>query len=72
MLNDYIKKDNQGWATAFQKLGFIIGEIIAFGVMLIGLEGDKDMQDRVYFGMSGSILVIGLFVSVFMVKDKKV
>ena len=30
------------------------------------------MQDRVYFGMSGSILVIGLFVSVFMVKDKKV
>lgn len=41
LLNDYIKKGNHGWAHAFQKLGFVIGEIIAFVILLIGVESDK-------------------------------
>ena len=72
LLNDYIKKGNHGWAHAFQKLGFVIGEIIAFVILLIGVEGDKATQDFVFNCMSWGILIIGLVVSIFMVKDRKV
>ena len=50
----------------------MIGEIFAFLILLVGSDADKKMQDRIYYGVSGGILVVGLFVSIFMVKNRKV
>ena len=49
-----------------------MGEIIAFVITLVGIEGDRETQDMIYYGMSGGILVIGLFVSLCMVRERKV
>lgn len=72
LLNDYIKKGNHGWAHAFQKVGFIMGEVIAFLILLMGMDSDKDTADLIFNLVAGGVLVVGLLVSVFMVKDKKV
>lgn len=39
---------------------------------MVGVEADRKTQDRIYYGVSGGILVVGLFVSIVMVKDRKV
>ena len=41
LLGDYVKKGNHGWAQAFQKLGFVMGEIFAFLILLVGVEADR-------------------------------
>ena len=72
LLNDYIKKGNHGWAHAFQKLGFILGEALAFIIILFGMDGDQATQDLIFNCVAGGVLVIGLLVSLCMVKDRKV
>ena len=72
LLNDYVKKGNHGWAQALQKLGFVIGEIIAFFILLVGVDSDPETQDMIYFTMSGIVLFTGLFVTFCMVKERKI
>ena len=72
LLNDYVKRGNRGMAGAMQKLGFVLGEILAFVITLVGVEGDRETQDMIYYGMSGGILVVGLFVTLCMVRERKV
>lgn len=39
---------------------------------LFGLQSDKDFKEVIYFGITGGILVLGLLVTIFMVKERKV
>lgn len=49
-----------------------MGEVIAFLILLMGMDSDKDTADLIFNLVAGGVLVVGLLVSVFMVKDKKV
>ena len=52
-------------------MGFVLGEGIAFVILLFGMDGDRKIQDYIFKSVTGSVLVVGLFVSIFMVKDRK-
>lgn len=71
LLNDYVKKHNRGWANAMQVMGKEIGEIFAFILIYEGIHKDPDNQKYIFYGMTGFVLVAGLIITIFMVKDKK-
>lgn len=54
-----------------QFLGKEIGEITAFILIYKGIHYDKTNQKYIFFGMTGIVLVCGILVTVFMVKDAK-
>lgn len=72
LLNDYVKRRNRGWASGFQRLGYTIGEIVSFIFISLELHKDEEMQDKVFFWMTGIVFFLGIFVVVFMVKDRKI
>lgn len=55
-----------------QVLGREIGEITAFILIYEGIHKDEKNQQYIFFGMSGVVLVSGLLITIFMVKDNKV
>ena len=71
LLNDYVKKHNRGWANAMQVLGKELGEIFAFILIYDGFHKDAKNQQYIFFGMTGVVLVAGLLITIFMVKDVK-
>ena len=72
LLNDYIKRRNRGWANGFQRLGYTIGEILSFLLLALEVHEDEHAQDVIYYIMTALVLVLGLFVSCFLVKDRKI
>ena len=71
LLNDYVKKHNRGWANAIQVLGREVGEVVAFVLIYEGIHKDAKNQQYIFYGMTGVVLVGGLLITIFMVKDKK-
>lgn len=71
LLNDYVKKHNRGWANAMQVLGREVGEVVAFILIYEGIHKDPKNQQYIFYGMTGVVLVAGLLITIFMVKDKK-
>lgn len=52
-------------------LGKEIGEIVAFILIYEGIHKDPDNQKYIFFSMTGVVLVGGLLMTIFMVKDVK-
>ena len=72
LLNDYVKKQNRGFATSMQKVGETIGEITAFFIMYEGVHYTEEARQKIFFIMTGLVLVCGILVTCLMVRDKKV
>lgn len=53
-----------------QVLGKEIGEVFAFILIYEGLHKSPENQEYIFYGMTGVVLVAGLLITIFMVKDK--
>ena len=72
LLIDYVKKRNRGWANGWQRLGYTIGEIITQFILYKELHKDKEAQDKIYYTMTGMIIFLGVFVGIFIIKDRTI
>ena len=72
LINDYVKKHNRGWASALNTIGKEIGEITAFILIYQGIHYDKENQQIIFYVMTGVVFVLGLLITCFLVKEKKV
>ena len=67
-----MKRRNRGWASGFQRLGYTIGEILSFILIALEVHKSEAAQDKVFYTMTGLVFFLGIFVVVFMVKDRKI
>jgi len=51
-------------------LGKELGEIFAFLLIYRGVHYEENNQKYIFFGMTGVVLVGGLLITIFLVKDK--
>ena len=72
LLNDYVKRRNRGWASGLQQLGYTIGEIFSFALIALEIHKDPAAADKIYYSMISIIFVLGLFIVIFAVRDRKV
>ena len=52
-------------------MGKEVGEIVAFILIYEGIHKDEKNQQYIFYGMTGFVLIAGLLITIFMVKDKK-
>ena len=50
-------------------MGKEVGAVIAFFIVLEGYTYHPDYDDLIYYGTSGTVLVIGLLTCIFLVKE---
>ena len=66
LVSDYVKKQSRGLATAVQGVGFIIGNVYAFGLLFNFV---KDLHPYLSFGIGAiNLLFIGIILLI-LVKD---
>lgn len=66
LINDYVKKDSRGQATALYSIGYVLGDLLVFGILL---NLTKNLNPNMSFGVvSTTIIAIGILFFV-MVKE---
>ena len=71
LIMDYIKKYSRGRVSALQEAGKIIGELIGF-ILVFQLYKEGEGASGAFYVIAGLTLVVGLFVSCLLVKEKKI
>ena len=66
MITDYVKKSSRGKATALLAMGFIIGDVITFGVLF---NLTKHMSPILGFGIVSSLMLLLGIMFLTIVKE---
>lgn len=68
LVADYVKKNSRGKATALYALGFVVGDLITFGVLF---NITKNFEIVPGFGLVSTVVVILAFLFLIIVKEPK-
>jgi sugar phosphate permease len=66
LVTDYVKKSSRGQATAFQALGFVVGDLITMGVLL---NVTKNLDPTVSFIVAAIFVGSFSFIYIVIVKE---